>query len=159
MLEVETIKKILGIRGKVDLNPEEMAKNLKITFFPYEKNTDEDVLKFGKKLESAFNNLGVQVVPYNEALEFTSFNKIFRRFFIYFKLYLLVAESLNSLDKIAQFKKSHYKNFFRFIFGKKIKRKIAIVALGEGKEGNLPMDYTTSFKENPIITVVKKMKK
>ena len=43
-----------------------------------------------------------------------------------------------------------------FVFGKKIRRGIAIINLGEGKEGNLPIDHTTSFKENPIITILRK---
>jgi len=157
-LNTETIKKILGIRREIDLTPIDMAKNLKITFFPNEESVDEEILKFGEKLKTAFINLGVEIIPYNKVLESPSLDKIFKRWFLFFKIYSLVVKSLKIREDVTKFKKSHYKNFFKFIFGKKIKRKIAIISLGENREGFLPIDYTTSFKENPIITVVRKNK-
>lgn len=154
-LSVETIKNILGISGGVDLIPSEMARNLKITFFPHKENIDEEILEFGEKLKTAFKNLGVQIIPYNEAIEWPFFKSVFKRCLLFFKLYSLVAKSLKSEEEALRFKKSHSQKFFKFVFGKKIKRKIAIVSLGENKESDLPIDHTTSFKENPIITILK----
>lgn len=156
---IKTIEVILGINKDIDLSPVEMVKNLEVTFFPHRDGINEKIIEFGKKLESAFKNLGVRIIPYNQALESPSFRKIFKRWFLFFKIYSLVIKSLKSSEDIIKFRQSYCKNFFKFVFGKKIKRKTAIMSLGEDEEGFLPMDYTTSFKENPIITIVEKNSK
>ncbi|MDP3882945.1 MAG: hypothetical protein Q8Q48_02730 [Candidatus Staskawiczbacteria bacterium] len=157
-MSIETIKKILGIKGKVDLTPLEMAKDLRITFFPNKNNVGGEVKEFGKKLENTFKNLGVTVIPYENALESPSLSKMAKRWFLFFRLRSLIMTSLKSKDEIKKFKSTYSKKFIKFVFGKKIKKRIVVILLGEGKEGNLPMDFTTSFKENPIITIVERNK-
>jgi len=44
MLSQEAIQKILGIDDKIISTPEEMAKNLTITFFPFESKDDQRYL-------------------------------------------------------------------------------------------------------------------
>ncbi len=68
-LSQEAIQTILGIKERVDLLPEQMAKNLKITFFPYgEKKVSKNVLSFNKELENVLVDLGVEVIPYERTL-------------------------------------------------------------------------------------------
>ncbi len=153
---IETIKTILGINKRIDLTPSEMAKNLKVTFFPHNNYIDKEIISFGKKLEITFKELGVKIIPYSNALKTPSFKNIFKRVFLFFSIYKRVVGSLNSRESVTDFKKLYCRKFWAFIFGKKIKRGIAIISLGESKEGNLPIDYTTSFKENPIITILQK---
>lgn len=155
-ISATVITKILGIDKGVDLTPIEMAKNLKVTFFPHADNVSEEIINFGNKLEKTFNELGAEVVPYNKALKTPSFKTIFKRVFLFLSIYKRVISSLTARENLADFKKSYYKKLFIFIFGKKIRRGIAIINLGEGREGNLPIDYTTSFKENPIVTILQK---
>lgn len=45
---------------------------------------------------------------------------------------------------------------FKIKGGKRVRKGVAIIATGEGAAGNLPMDNTISFKENPIITILNK---
>ena len=153
---VETIKIILGINRRVDLTPSEMTKNLKVTFFPHNNYIDKEIISFGNKLEATFKELGVKVIPYNNVLKTPSFKNIFKRVFLFFSIYKRVVNSLTIKENQVDFKKTYYRKFWAFVFEKKIRRDIAIISLGEGKEGNLPIDYTTSFKENPIVTILQK---
>jgi len=155
-ISVETIEKILAIHGGVDLTPSEMAKNLKVTFFPHEDYVNKEIINFGNKLEAMFKELGVKVIPYNDTLRTPSFKNILKRIFLFFSIYKRVADSLTTKESRADFKKLYYRKFLYFVFGKKIRRGIAIINLGEGKEGNLPIDCTISFKENPIVTILQK---
>jgi hypothetical protein len=79
MLNQNTIQAILGITEKVYLEPEEMADKMNITFFPFDEvKVSSEVLYFRQKLEDTFNELHVNIVPYEESLTMIPLRKVFR---------------------------------------------------------------------------------
>ncbi len=132
ILNQETIQKILGIEGVVYTNPEQMARSLTVTFFPSEGHKfGENVKSFSDKLRTTLIELGVKVIPYEESLDSLPFKKLLKLYF-----YTLSGRG-RGIKK-----------------GKKIKPGIAIISLGEGKTGNLPMDNTMGFAKNSVITII-----
>jgi hypothetical protein len=154
MLSQEALEKILGIEEKVSITAEEMADKMNVTFFPHiGKNVDNEVFLFVEDLKKAFNELKVNVVPYDKALEKVSYLRIFKR---------LVRIFLNNLfyfsNLIFKLENSrHYvplsavKNLFKRY---KVKKGISIIAIGENETWNLPMDNTISFSGSFVITIV-----
>lgn len=67
-LSEETIKMILGINDPVYLTPRSMIDNITVTFFPFSKTVDRDITFFSRKLKTTLEDLGVNVIPYREAL-------------------------------------------------------------------------------------------
>lgn len=156
LIDNKTAKTILGINEEVSLTAEEMAKELKITFFPSVSN-DQEIIDFGQELKKAFSELGVKIIPFEEAQFNIGCKKNIRLFFKVILVNILVI--LNKIGLGFIIHDQHIKNLnfpFWVKFGKKLKKGIGIICLGEGKTGDLPMDNTISFKENPIITVLKK---
>lgn len=154
LLNENIIKNILGIQEKIALTPTKMAKDLKVTFFPYGKASDK-IIKFSDKLKKTLLELGVEIIPFDEALIKLNFKKklkiISKILFINLKIIL---------SKLRYSFQDEYINNLQFPFyikfGKKIKKGIAVIHTGEGQTGKLPMDFTISFKENPIITILDK---
>lgn len=145
-IDIESIKTMLGINEPVRLTPEDMARSLTATFFPYEKGSvPDDVLSFVDELKEALIQNGVKIIPYNDALEKLSIKQIIRM------VYVLLREN----SKII-FKKDL--SFFRLKFGPKIKPEIAVFSVGEGETNNLPIDNVSNLKSNPIVTIIPKPK-
>lgn len=136
-----TVKKILGITDRVDMTPNEMAKNLTVTFFLGGDKNSYNINNFSDKLKKAFADIGVTVIPYEESLVTISFSK---------KLTYFVRVLLLNIHFIFSGRKS----FLKIKWGKKVKKGVVIIMCGEGKEGNLPIDNTIGFKYNPIITIL-----
>lgn len=155
MLSQEAIQKILGIHEEVQVTPEQMSGKLNITFFPYEKtSTSPEVLFFIKKLEKTFNDLGVNIVPYNEALVVIPTRKILKRAYL-----LLLNNVLFFFEKILRIK--GYRNYVELSSIKKlllrpmrVKPGISIVAVGSDESTELPIDYTSSFRNSSVITLL-----
>jgi hypothetical protein len=144
IFDKETIKIILGIKDNASLTPREMADDLVVTFFPYKKEDNSVVVNdFAEKLEAALLNLGIKVIRYEDALINVNFLK---RFGQIFKIILVNFRILLNGGG----------DFFKIKLGKKIMPGVAIFMIGNGKDGDLPMDNTTSFKYNPIITIIDK---
>ncbi len=145
-LTAAAIKTILDIKDDVVLDELEMAKKLNITFFPHvSKNANPAVISFSEKLKQAFIELGVNIIPYEQTLENVPWP---RKIKMVRNLFLL---------NFKKFFKGDF-GFFNFKWGKKVKRGVAIIATGEGETGNLPIDYVTTLKHNPIITIVDKLR-
>lgn len=155
MLSQEAIQKILGIDEKVHITPEKMADELNVTFFPYnEKTVSSEVLQFLNQLKKTFLELKVNVVPYNEALVKIPKSKIFRR------VYLLLLNNLLFFFERILLKKS-YRNFVEFAAIKRlllrpvrIKSGISIIAVADSKATELPIDYTSSFRNSSVVTLL-----
>jgi len=63
IISQEAIRKILGIEKPVSVSAQEMAKKLKITFFPYDPDKLSDEVKsFAKKLEATLYFLTTYLV-------------------------------------------------------------------------------------------------
>ena len=154
MLNQETIQAILGIKNKVYIKAEEMADKMNIAFFPCEeKNISPEILYFAKKLKKTFEEMKVNIVPYEDSLTKVSIFKTWK-----FVLKILV-NNLFYLSSIifGLSQKRHYFNLdsIAYLFKRtKIKKGISVVVLGEQTSENLPMQYINSFKDNSIITIL-----
>lgn len=128
-MELEVIKKVLDINKNVYLTPQEMAKNLVVTFYPT-KNKNEKVKDFTENFKKALFDLGVKIVPYGDCI-----------------IELSLIERLKL--KLPFYAK----------FGKKIKKGVAIIVEGESKTNDLAMKKLISLRSNPIITILEEPKK
>lgn len=155
MLSQEAIQKILGIGEKVYVTPEEMADKLNVTFFPYDKTSvSEEVLLFLEQLKMTFQELKVNIVPYNEALVKIPVQKILKKAYLLFLNNLLYFS-----EKIL--KRKSYRNYVEFsaitkliLRPKRIRAGISIIAIGNDKATDLPIDYTSSFRNSSVVTLL-----
>lgn len=146
----EALEKILGISQGTPLSAEEMAKKLKITFFPFDpKKLSPNVQSFVKKFEAALIDLGVTIIPYEKALTRVPIKKRIKR--TLFALKNTIRQKVLPLTTGNDFTLetlSHIKG------GKKIKPGFSVIALGDYDSGNLPIDHTMSFRESNVVTLV-----
>lgn len=152
MITKAAIQEILGIKGNVRITPEEMAQDLKITFFPkIGKNADENVLSFSKDLKKTLEGLGVEVLDYESALEDVSVYKRIRRAFL-----ILLHNTKHYLFKISRKDSFHIPliSLKRVIRKKRLKKNVSIIALGELDSEFLPMQFISSFKTNSVINIL-----
>ena len=79
MFDQETLQAILGINEKVYTKPLEMADKMNITFFPnYSDNLSANIINFKKKHKKVFEELNVNIVPYDEALTTIPLTKVWK---------------------------------------------------------------------------------
>lgn len=149
MINKKTIEAILGLPD-VPVTANEMASRLAVTFFPPTKPSTNEA-NFSKKLHDKLIELNVEVVPFEDALfDLTFWQKIK----IVAKAVALNIKIVFSRMGVGDASLADLGLPFSMSLGKKIRRGIAVIATGEGVTGNLPMDLTTSFKENPVITII-----
>lgn len=150
----EAILKILGIKEKVALEPEEMASNLTIAFFPREKKEiSEEIKNFGVKLKKALIKIGVAVIPYEDALIKIPFKKLLKLYLLIFlsvfvSVFRKIKGASNTIDRLNFNVASKIKRT------KRIRPGVSIIALGENEAGNLPMDYIFDFAKSSVITIL-----
>lgn len=154
MIDQDTIQEILGIKEKVYITPEEMADKMNITFFPYEKDkVSQSEILFTNKLNQIFEELKVNIVPYNETLTKIPLSRVFKSV-----LKVLINNVVYIFKKIFNLpQNNHYFNInvIKYLFNRvKIKKGISVVVTGEQDSENLPMKYIYSFKDNSIITIL-----
>ena len=154
MISQEAIEKILGIKTKTDLRPEEMVKKSTFTIFPYnEKECSKEILVFLSLLRVAFIELNIKLINYSDALELVPLLTIVKKF-----LKICVNDFLYVLLQIFHvehgYNHIHIGAIFNLAKRHRIKKGIAIIAIGENEISRLPMDYVSSFTRNPIITIL-----
>jgi len=141
MLSTEAIKTILDLRGDIELSEELMAKNLAVTFYPYSKDAvSARVYEYAQKLERTLSELGVEVIPYEQTLEPIPLKRKFKMAFM-----VLAVNFKNFLH--GRF------GVFNFNWGAKVKKGIAVFAVGEQATGDLPVDHVLSLRENPMVLI------
>lgn len=147
-------KKILGIEEDVSVDSRDMARTLVVTFFPCnEKTVSPAVLRFAKELKSAFERLHVTVLPYVDARKRVPLWRVLKR---------MVFVAANNIVYLISFPFGRERkriwmplSLFRYLVRRvKIKRGISVIALGELPSGNLPIDYTASFRESSVVTIL-----
>lgn len=144
----EAIQKILGIEEDVKLEPKEMAPDLKITFFPHDQeNINENIKSFSEELKKTLLELGVNIIPYEEALGKVPLHKVLKRGILILLNNTIAAMNLGR-EPIP------FKIFLYLRRRKKVRKGISVIALGDSKTGNLPVDYTMSFRDTSVITIV-----
>lgn len=152
MISSKTARIILGIEEDVQLEPEEMADKLNITFYPYIGDVSKNILDFSEELKSALYELGANIVPFKESLERVSISRRLKRIYK-----ILGSNILYILKKVS--KKKHTIPYMGISVLKnalkrnRIKSGISIISLGEQTTGNLPMDNTSSFRKSSVITI------
>lgn len=156
MLSRDAFELILGIKEKTELTLEEMANNLNVTFFPNgNKKLSKNVVSFSRELEEVLNEIGVNIVPFDDSLIKVSFSQIFKKFF------KIVLNNLNYI--IKKNTKNKVSNIYidwsvikNLLKRDCIKPGISIITLGEGADYELPIDITASFTKNLIVTILDK---
>ncbi|OGF65311.1 hypothetical protein A2Z53_01680 [Candidatus Giovannonibacteria bacterium RIFCSPHIGHO2_02_42_15] len=154
-LSKEAIVKVLGLgKEEIPLVPEDMARELTVTFYPEETNTiNKNLRDFGDKLKATLISIGVHVIPYEEALMPVSYKYIILRYLksAFHSIRILVGELLSLQDhkhRITLGILSHIK------IKKKVKSGVRVITIGERPTGYLPMDNVMSFTNNPIVTIL-----
>lgn len=153
MISILAVQKILGIKEKIELSPEEMIQKLSITFFPVKNKSSVQVYEFSQKLKDCFERLNVNIIPYANIFEARPLIKRIQRFTKY---------NLNNFNWLFRYVigmpgKNLYipfRSILRLSSKRKIKKGIAIICLGEQDANELPMQYISSFKSNSIITIL-----
>lgn len=153
MLSQEVIQKILGIKESVYVSPEEMARQITIAFYPtVEPETSDIVKKFSKDIEKDLKDIGVKIIPYEQALESYPLHKILKRLF-----FVLVNNISHTSKKFLGIPTETI--FFgpeavrQILERKRIRRGVSLIVTGEQKD-RLPMERIYSFKHNSIITIL-----
>jgi hypothetical protein len=154
MISSDAITKILGIEEKVILSPEDMAKNLKVTFFPIlGKNINENVRSFSEVLKEAMLELGVKIFDYDDCLETVPLFKRFRRV-----VYIILNNVNFLIKKFTGLKNDEYyiplSSIRRIIRKERLKKDFCVIALGELDADFLPMQFISSFKHNSIVHIL-----
>jgi hypothetical protein len=153
VISQEAAQKILGIKQSVHLSPQNMARELRVTLFPYHSQATETVLDFGKKMEESLKRLGVEIVPYNDALEKVTLSKRLNRFLKYnYNNSHWLFRKLLRLPEINLF--IPFTTIFSLCGSRRIRKDICIICLGEQKERGMAMQYITSFKTNSVVTII-----
>ncbi len=109
-LSLEAIQNLLGIKEKIPLTPQEMARTLRVTFIPFSKG-EKGIELFAARLKSAMQEIGVEIIPYEEAVTLTKGKE-------------------------------------------KVRKGVITFAVGECEEGKFPIDYITTSRDNPIVTII-----
>jgi len=153
VISQEAIQKILGIGEKVHVTAPNMAKQFKATFYPNRSEASDEVRSFADRFEKSLKNLGVEIVPFDSVWETIPFDKRIARFFKYIlnDIVWLARKSLH-LTEINFF--LSFNTIVRLSSGRRIKKGICIVCVGEQDADKLPMQFISSFKTNSIITIV-----
>lgn len=152
MLTKEAIQEILGIKGNIKILPEDMARDLKVAFFPKTgSGADMNVLSFSEELKKTLLELGVEILNYEDALENFSLSKRLRRIFL-----ILLQNTKHYILKFKNKESFHipFSSLKRVVRKKRIKKGVSIIALGELNSEFLPMQFISSFKTNSIINIV-----
>lgn len=155
MLSQDACETILGIRERTVLSAEAMADTLNVTFFPSppDLQQSEDVAAFIVALRTLFDELHVNVVPYEQALMRVPLSRVVRRFF-----QLCANNALFVLE--YPFKRGKGRFFItpavmsRILRRTKIKSGISVIMTGEYDDGSLPIDHVSSFRKSSVIAIM-----
>lgn len=154
LLSRETYKKILAIDEEVALTPLEMSDKMNVTFFPYiNPETSQEVKDFTKNLKKIFEELKVNIVPFEKSLTKVPYRKIIKSFL------KILGNNLMYIIRLISDRpqKNIYFNFqaIKYVFKrKKVKKGISIIATGEQDISEMPMEYITSFKDSSVISIL-----
>lgn len=150
----DTVFRLFGIKENVPCVAEDMARSLTVTFFPHDPSrVSRNIKTFAAKLDKTLRELGVNVISYEEALTRPPFGRTM-------KLYLFrIASILVYLFRAVKGGRNAYDRFdprvlFSIRTGKKIRKGISVISLGEGQAGALPIDFTMSFSKSNVITIL-----
>lgn len=156
MITEPAMREILGFPRAFDLEPRDMARNLTLTVFPYEAGKmPSHVQEFATRLLSTFENLGVRIIPYEEALETVPVRKILQR-----SVNILLNNTLHHVERLLgrpdpriHIHRAVFKNLLN---RRRVRKGVSIVTLGDYPTDELPINFTSSFRETLIVTIIEK---
>lgn len=151
MLSQEALERILGIKEKTVLSPEDMPAKLQLTFYPTSAEVPSDVRHFIDELMKLFAELGVKIVPYDEALVRIPIYRVLKRAALLLgNNALYVGEKLfgKSSDRIYVSQEA----FRKMLRRTRVKSGISIIHV-PGANESLPIDNVSSFKKSSVITI------
>jgi len=156
MITHSAILKILDLPDNVEANPRDMAKDITLTTYPYEKDeVNDEVLRFYNELKQEMEGLGVSFISFDKALYDVSVLKRIGRvvkLFVNDILYIWNAVfSTKDTDSRVWMGTNALANAVR---RKRIEPGVSVIALSEEPTGNLPMDYVASFRNTSVITIL-----
>lgn len=154
MINPESIKKILDINDNFILDAHGMAGELTFTYFPYkESDCSHEVLSFRDQINETILESGAKLIPYDQSLVKIPLLKVLRRFFkIIFNNLAYVVFSIIGKNNNLYF--IHFGAITNLFKRTRIKKGVTIIALTENLTSNLPIDYTSSFTKNSVITIL-----
>lgn len=161
MLANRALEDVLGLDGPVKVEPEELAKGLRITRFPLDtQETSPREEAFAEELVDAFEEAGCEIVPYEDTLTALSFDVAFK----WFKRAAIRTlkspfASLTGSDADASYKDAKrptLRALFDVRLGDLIKPGHTVLNVGEGQAGNLPVDYMADFQDISVLTLIDK---
>ena len=153
MISQAGIGKILGIKEKVHLSPEEMVHKLKVCFYPDHDKANKKLISFAENLKESLERLNVEIVSHDAIYEHRPLSKRIKRFvkFLIFDALWISRKILymNEVDSYIPFK-----SIIGLSGSKRIKKGICVICVGEQNTERLLMQYISNFKDNSIITIV-----
>lgn len=155
VLSLEAQKEILAIKDRCSIEPEDMAKQLSITFFPFPPPTSvsADTRKFAEELRETLERLGVDIVPFEKSLVVIPLRKVLARI-----ARILVNNGFHLYERMVSGSTTRIYADSQVVINtlrrKRIKKGISVIAVGESALGDLPAEHTASFTDTVIITVI-----
>ncbi|MFA6432360.1 MAG: hypothetical protein WCV82_00880 [Candidatus Paceibacterota bacterium] len=154
MISQEAIEKILGIQEKADLEQRGMAKKLTFTLFPFDKSKcSQTKLAFLDLLLKSLKELGIPVIPYTESLETITILRVLKRF-IKIATNNIVYFILTTLGVEHGYYHIHPGAFLNLAKRHRIRKGVTVIAMGISDASKLAIDYTSSFTQNSIVTIL-----
>ncbi|PCI28310.1 hypothetical protein COB52_03865 [Candidatus Kaiserbacteria bacterium] len=154
VIKIRAANTCIDFEEVTPITSREMASELKVTFFPSTSpDLSDPIVKYSEKLRTTLIDLGVEVIPYEEVLEFVPVGKRLKRLgriFISNVLFVL-KKPLAQEHSMPWMGLGVILNSLRSM---RMQKDIAVIALGSHSPGKLPVDSTSSFRKSSIVTVV-----
>lgn len=159
MLGQDALERVLGIEGPVTTDPRQMAKELRMTTFPLDMDeASQRERAFADRMADVFEDLGVQMVPFEETLTGPPLDRAVR--WLTKGAVKTLKNPLKALSRNGESYDDVTTPGLRVIkdmrWGSKIEPGTSVLAAGDGKTGNLPVDYMSDFRDVTILTVIDK---
>jgi hypothetical protein len=152
MISSEAAKKILGITEVTPLAPEEMAKTLVVTFFPSDLKHAEHIESFIKDFRAVLDDLGVKILPYEKTIHVVPVHKVLKR--ISLIIINNLAYGITRLFTTPNRLWIEWGVVKNALNRKRVTPGVSVIAVGDSKTGNLPMDNNASFTRSSVITIL-----
>jgi hypothetical protein len=152
-LDKNTIEDILKIPRDTLVDPVDMAKDLKVTFYPIETE-NKTTVDFSIRLKESLLRLGVEIIPFEKSLITIPFKRIISRFFkICVNNFLFLFSSFFTTEQIHIY--VPFEVVKNLSIRRRVKSGISIIVTGELIEDNLlPINITESFSKSSVITIL-----
>jgi hypothetical protein len=154
MIKTESVAQLLEMDSEIKTAPEAMASEVCLTVFPFDPDEESsEVLNFYHELRNQLEAVGVEIIPFEDALIELPLTTVLKRaaWMVKNNLQYLISNLTSRQPEQTWMGVEAFKNLLK---RKRVKPGISVVAVGDHKEGELPMDYTDSFRRTSVITLM-----